>query len=443
MHSCSLSRVETLSGHEERVWCVAWRPCAEPPQLASCGSDRTVCLWGQTKSTEEKGGSWNLLTKIDVADRHSRSLRSLAWDPNGDIFALASFDATTSLWREVTDTGDPKRGSLEWECAGIVTGHESEVKSVTFSPSGEYLATCGRDKSVWIYSTEVAFEYECVAILQSHVQDVKMVKWHPSQDVLFSCSYDDTVKVWGPDGDDWSCKETLSAHTSTVWCISFDANGSRFATCSDDRTVRVWAPGSESSSPSESATGDKGLGKTQLPSFTGVGMAAAAFMSPLFHRPRLAKMGSFHGESASTGHRIASEDEPCSQGESVVSRAAPKDAACAWHSVAKIEGVHPRPIYHVAWVPFAVPSCVIDAQSVSSIATACGDNCVRVFQPQNEISLSSWVCVAAVTAHAGDVNFTAWRHLSASSSANAVLASAGDDCDVVLWSFGPTGKEPA
>ncbi len=107
-------------------------------------------------------------------------MRSVAWDPTGKNFATGSFDSTVGIWEEVDDgdqdeqeagnegvfTGRDKirdvedtdadeeyqiTSAKEWECITTLEGHESECKSVAYSNDGALLASCSRDKSVWIW----------------------------------------------------------------------------------------------------------------------------------------------------------------------------------------------------------------------------------------------------------------------------------------------------
>ncbi|OWM79092.1 hypothetical protein CDL15_Pgr003263 [Punica granatum] len=269
-----LRELQTLEGHKDRVWSVAWNPATGvagiPPMFASCSGDKTVRVWEQTPSSSSwdckvgfltsatafmmfrflRGEMWLSLHALWCVDdgnccvhlravldeTHTRTVRSCAWSPSGKLLATASFDATTGIWENVGD---------DFECVSTLEGHENEVKSVSWNASGSLLATCGRDKSVWIWEVLPGKEFECASVLQGHTQDVKMVMWHPTMDILFSCSYDNSVKVWAEDGDDdWHCVQTLNeannGHSSTVWALSFNGSGDKMVTCSDDLTMKIW-----------------------------------------------------------------------------------------------------------------------------------------------------------------------------------------------------------
>lgn len=189
-------------------------------------------------------------TQATLDTGHGRTVRALAWAPNGQGMATASFDSTIGIWEpleeqeeeeEEENVRDHASGLSEWECIGTLEGHDSEVKGVAFSYDGTLLASCSRDKSVWVWETQPNSEFECLSVLMEHSQDVKAVAWHPREELLASASYDDSIKLYADDpSDDWFVVQTLTGHTSTVWSLSFSPHGDFLASASDDCTVRIW-----------------------------------------------------------------------------------------------------------------------------------------------------------------------------------------------------------
>ena len=205
------------------------------------------------------------------------------------VLATGSFDASAGIWKrweeggglakpadEIDFTGrglaggdeekEEEEDDDEWRFAVILDGHDSEIKSLTFCPTAPLLATCSRDKSVWIWEELEDDNFETVAVLQDHEGDVKAVAWHPSEELLASASYDDSIRLWREDLDDWACCSLLSGHRGTVWWVEFEGAdrigvlssqgdlseehkaalearekaGPRLISCSDDQTIRVW-----------------------------------------------------------------------------------------------------------------------------------------------------------------------------------------------------------
>lgn len=205
------------------------------------------------------------------------------------VLATGSFDATVGIWRRWDSYGRSEGGSVanadvdgdndaagngeedeEWRFAVLLDGHDSEVKSVSWSASGMLLATCARDKSIWIWEDldDGDNNFETVAVMQEHGGDVKCVAWHPVEECLASGGYDDTIRIWREDLDDWGQVACIKAHGGTVWFVGWEGvdnvpstsacssdesaklvnkwreqralSGPRLISCSDDRTVRIW-----------------------------------------------------------------------------------------------------------------------------------------------------------------------------------------------------------
>ncbi|RPA82538.1 WD40 repeat-like protein [Ascobolus immersus RN42] len=263
----TLHRLTSLPPLPDRIWQATVHPTL--PILALACADKAVHLFSLT--------TFAPLSTIDGG--HKRSVRSVAFKPSTPsapeiVLATGSFDATAGIWRHdnvnaenswdgpvKAEGEDDEEEEEDWRFAVVLEGHENEIKGVAWNAGGDKIATCSRDKSVWVWEEMEEDNFETVAVLQEHSADVKAVCWHPEEDLLASASYDDTVRLYREDFDDWTCISILSGHTSTVWSIDFEkphpstlhdhshsgpcththeSTTSRLVSASDDTTLRVW-----------------------------------------------------------------------------------------------------------------------------------------------------------------------------------------------------------
>ncbi len=251
-----------------------WQSAPHPhlPIVATATSEKTVSIHSLR--------DFRLLST--VSGGHKRSIRSVAWRDDGkkgeSVLATGSFDSSVGIWKRddaysnaeggppgshangYYDISDDELVGSEsirnedpedWQFAVLLTGHDSEVKCVAFSPSNpSLLATSSRDKSLWIWEAiSKEDDYETIAVLTEHSGDVKSVAWHPEREVLASGSYDDTIRIWRDieEEGDWGCVGCIEGHQGTVWGVAWEPRVTedsyeelRLASCSDDLTVRIW-----------------------------------------------------------------------------------------------------------------------------------------------------------------------------------------------------------
>ena len=179
--------------------------------LASC-SFELIQLWSLPSGTQRR------LTG------HTDWVVSVAFSPDGNFLASASFDGTVKIWR-------PSDGSLVTTITA--TGQQ---RCVAFSPDGSLLAAASGDNRVRLYRTS---DWTLVNTLEGHTSDVFTCTFSPDGNTLASGGYDKTVKLWNV--ADGTLKNTLSGNGGYVYSIAFTPDGTQLAyTDGEGDTVKIY-----------------------------------------------------------------------------------------------------------------------------------------------------------------------------------------------------------
>ena len=225
----------------------------------------TPVIGGNYQTWHLSDGAIARLGKGDIGEGD----RTIAFSPDGQRFAVAG---GIGVW--VYDVATSRELAL-------LTGHKTEVRSVSFSPDSRTLASGGNDHKVKLWDVATG---ENIATLEGHTRSVTSVSFSPDGTMLASGSEDNTIKLWdiatrkntatleghitsvsfSPDGtmlasgswDNTSGSEdntvklwdvetqtntaTLEGHTGLIYSVSFSPDGAILASGSFDKTVRLW-----------------------------------------------------------------------------------------------------------------------------------------------------------------------------------------------------------
>lgn len=105
------------------------------------------------------GGIWGLqlidVNTLEVSDLpgHTASVTSIAYSPDGKLFASGSEDQTIRLWETQSQ-----------ESLHVLEGHTNTVTSIAFSPNGEELASGSYDGTVQFWKVETGRILRALAI---------------------------------------------------------------------------------------------------------------------------------------------------------------------------------------------------------------------------------------------------------------------------------------
>ncbi|WP_437657781.1 nSTAND1 domain-containing NTPase [Sorangium sp. So ce1182] len=156
-----------------------------------------------------------------------------AWSPDGRWLALGGSSG------DVGYSSDGGAGKLLW----LQRRHTGRVTSVAWSPDGRQLATAAEDRTVHVWSDDLAGGPAVLALTGEATRGVNYLAWSPDGRLLIAVSREGAVNLWGDGGAGEPAALMLTGaagHESALDSVVLSPDGRRLLTTNGDDTARIW-----------------------------------------------------------------------------------------------------------------------------------------------------------------------------------------------------------
>lgn len=240
--------LETLPANfkkEEQDWFAVFNPRARrvldvelvhnlPHQSVVCcvrfSADGRYVATGCNRAAQifdvETGTPIALLQDQSLPEDGDLYIRSVCFSPNGQYLATGAEDKVIRVWDIATRTIKHQ-----------FTGHEQDIYSLDFAKNGRIIASGSGDRSVRLWDLETNQQ-----VLNLSIEDgVTTVAISPDSRYVAAGSLDKSVRVWDiHTGGLVVLLEGEQGHKDSVYSVAFAPSGDRLVSGSLDKTIKMW-----------------------------------------------------------------------------------------------------------------------------------------------------------------------------------------------------------
>ena len=181
-----------------------------------------VCLWSRTTD------------RLTPLFRHQAMVSDLAFSPDGQWLATASWDDTARLWPLDSESG-PALDSIE------LAGHEGSIASIAFSAGGRWLVTGSWDDTARLWPLDIDQPGGEYHPLIGHRENVNKAGFSPDGKWCITVSEDATVRLW-PMTATTAPTDSLEllGHSAGIKDFALTPDGKTLVTGGRDARVLLW-----------------------------------------------------------------------------------------------------------------------------------------------------------------------------------------------------------